>query len=86
MDSEYEKIIKEFLPIMEKCKLYMEVRISKKTNNPYCCLVADLGYCEKILSFNRNDIAECLGVPVSVLADMKPNTKLSCGFITELPK
>ena len=40
-------------------------RISQKTDRPYVCLAADLGYRKIILSFDRGQIIELLGLSYS---------------------
>ena len=42
--------------------------VSKKTGKFYHCIVVDLGYTEKYLTFNVADIAEILKCPVAELA------------------
>lgn len=47
---------------------YVSVQLSKKTNKPYCCLYADLGYRKLYLSFDWQTCSELLGVSVADLS------------------
>ena len=47
-----------------------------KKGTEYVCLVADLGYTRKFLSFNIADIAELLGVGVAELNAMIEEIKV----------
>lgn len=49
-------------------KIFIEKRTSK-AGKVYTCFVVDLGYCEKILSFDSNVCAEILGVSARTLAE-----------------
>lgn len=52
----------------KKCVFLVRVFMSKKGNKTYA-LCADLGYTVKFLTFNQNDVAELLRIPVSELID-----------------
>lgn len=55
--------------------------ISKKTGKPYHCIVANLHYTEKYLTFNVADIAEILGCPVAELASTNSPCERKIGTI-----
>ena len=47
-----------------------------KKGTEYVCLVAELGYAKKFLSFNIPDIAELLGISVMELSTMLEEIKV----------
>lgn len=49
-------------------KIFVEKRTAK-SGKIYTCFVVDLGYCEKILSFDSNVCAEILGISARDLSN-----------------
>lgn len=49
-------------------KIFIEKRTSK-SGKVYTCFIVDLGYCEKILSFDSGICSEILGITPRVLAE-----------------
>lgn len=56
--------------------------LSKKTGRLYHCIIVDLGYTEKYLTFNIADIAEILQCPVSDLASASSPCERKIGIIS----
>ena len=55
--------------------------LSKKSGRLYHCIVVNLGYTEKYLTFNVADIAEILGCPVAELAGANSPCERKIGII-----
>lgn len=63
----------------------MEIKIVKKLNKAkksYIALLVDLGYTQKVLSFNPQDIAEICAISVKELNDLLDrNNEITAGEI-----
>ena len=46
-------------------------RVSGKTGNPYVCFAADLGYRKLVLSFDKGQIVELLGLSYSAYSALE---------------
>lgn len=57
-------------------KIFIEKRTSK-SGKVYTCFVVDLGYCEKILSFDSNVCAEILGITNRELSEKPVGYKVN---------
>ena len=55
--------------------------LSKKSGRLYHCIVVNLGYTEKYLTFSISDIAEVLRCPVSELASATSPCERKIGVI-----
>lgn len=62
-------------------KIYLEIAESKEKKVKYAKLWADLGYRGKVLTYDINDIAEYIGVPVGDLYTLEVGKKIEVGTL-----